>query len=966
MKSVRVANGFFSEGDYDRAVTHYKKCIDANPGLSIYYFNLALALKKLGHSAEASAYFHKVKILQQGLRRKDQRFCGLSYTDAYELLAKNPTRFHKRWYSQKYSKYLNGKEDPIAHYLRVGASFGLQPRSDFDANFYLKSNPDIGDYVNPLVHHLLFGRTEGRQINPYKAALKEVEILKNKLLTFGFTERPLQELEQLVEHSPNFATQALAARELALWRAREKTAEGYVKAVEYLNYARAVANLPSEFYEKLNTMELLCNYLSGRHAEGRAFYERLVDSGTVAPDTMLAWANYQITPEERCLIVNEVLQHYGIPLLKLLPDGEASPYDRLSAKDRLPQIEGSDHPTVSVLVAVYAGSETIKTTLRALQEQTWKNLEIIVIDDCSPDNTRTVVEQFAMHDSRIRLITMERNGGAYVARNAGLDVATGDYITIHDADDWSHPVKIETQVKYLEQHRDVVGCTSQQARAYSDLSFTRWTGSGHYIINNISSFMFRAVPMRERLGYWDTARFSADNELIRRMKAVFGRRAVVELQTGPLSFQRDSDTSIVADETLGINGFLFGARKEYFDAQKFFHERAKSLKYDGKTRRPAFPIPTIMRADRSELKDRLYFDVIIASEFRMDGGNVHSCVQEIRAAKRSGLTVGVFEMHRYDLGARTRGSMLPLVRAEIDGDRVRVLTFGEEVSCGVLVLRYPPILQERQRYLPKVHASSIRVVINQPPVSDYSDKGVKRYDIKRCAENLRYYFGRDAIWHPNGPMVREALETYHREDLRHIMLSPHNWDNIIHVPEWKRKPRNRGPSDKLRIGRHSRDSYVKWPSSRQAILRAYPDAEDVEVHILGGAKTPSEIVGYTPRNWSVYEFGSIDPKDFLAKIDVFIFFAHPDWVESFPRTVLEAMAVGVPVILPHSHKKLFGDNALYATPETAFDVAKQLYKNPNEYDFQVQKAWSYLERHYSYSMHYHRIVKAKRNLDEQL
>jgi hypothetical protein len=70
------------------------------------------------------------------------------------------------------------------------------------------------------------------------------------------------------------------------------------------------------------------------------------------------------------------------------------------------------------------------------------------------------------------------------------------------------------------------------------------------------------------------------------------------------------------------------------------------------------------------------------------------------------------------------------------------------------------------------------------------------------------------------------------------------------------------------------------------------------------------------------------------------------------------MAVGVPVILPESHRPLFGDRALYATPQTAMDVARRLYADPVEYAAQVSKAFDYLECHYGYSLQARRLQEA--------
>ena len=70
--------------------------------------------------------------------------------------------------------------------------------------------------------------------------------------------------------------------------------------------------------------------------------------------------------------------------------------------------------------------------------------------------------------------------------------------------------------------------------------------------------------------------------------------------------------------------------------------------------------------------------------------------------------------------------------------------------------------------------------------------------------------------------------------------------------------------------------------------------------MLGGAEVPVSILGFIPANWVVYPFGSLDVVDFLRSIDVFVYFHHPNWVESFGRVIAEAMASGLPTILPTS------------------------------------------------------------------
>nr|MBP6735913.1 glycosyltransferase [Paracoccaceae bacterium] len=847
---------------------------------------------------------------------------------------------------------------PAMHYLRYGAAMGRNPGKGFDTQFYLTTYPDAAESgLNPLLHYVLHGRDKGYATRKRQDDVRSwIGVIRNKLLSLGFTDKPLEELREILDINPDPVARTLAARELALWHMREKTEEGYRATLGYLAQARAQS--PAlDVRSKLATIELLCHYFLGDTAAGLAAYDRIALAGEVTPDALLARVNFETTAEGRIAWINQVLRHYGISPVALLPDEGQPFYDRLTSASVLPEV--TEGPKVTVLIAAYEAGDTLPTTLRSLQEQTWKNLEILVLDDCSPTpGTCEAAERFAATDPRIRLIRMEENGGAYVARNRGLDEATGEFVTIHDADDWSHPMKIETQVRFLMENAAVMGCTSQQARVYSDLSFCRWSGSGIFLFTNTSSFMFRREPIREQLGYWDTVRFAADNELVRRIMATWRADAVCHIPTGPLSFQRDSDTSIVADSVLGINGMSFGVRRHYLQAQQLHHRSGAGLRYGNDRKQRPFPAPLIMNTGRGGYPKDNHYPVIIASEFRLLGGNSHSNAQELISQKRAGIRSAIMQMYRYDVEKNLDRPIQPEVWNEVDGKTVDLLAYGEHATCDLLIVRYPPVLYRRNRFMPQVTPREIKVIINQPPMSDYTSQGIVRYELADCAENIRHYFGKDATWHPIGPLVRDALHEHHADTLHHINLSDEDWNNIIDIAGWHRGPRRRGPQDRLRIGRHSRDHEHKWPDTREDVLAAYPAADDVEVHVLGGASAPAALIGAVPGNWVVHEFGSRHPRDFLADIDVFVYFAHPDWVESFGRTIIEAMAVGVPVILPEIYRPLFGDAALYATTQTAVDMARKLHADSAAYDAQVARALESVRSRFSYETHLNRLAQS--------
>ncbi|MFM1879713.1 MAG: hypothetical protein RLZZ241_2579 [Bacteroidota bacterium] len=106
---------------------------------------------------------------------------------------------------------------------------------------------------------------------------------------------------------------------------------------------------------------------------------------------------------------------------------------------------------LSVVIPVYNAELYIKKCVDSITAQTYRNLEIILVNDGSKDSSLEVCHELAAADSRIRVLDQE-NGGSSVARNYGIDVATGTYITFVDADDFVEPQAYETMIRLLQEN----------------------------------------------------------------------------------------------------------------------------------------------------------------------------------------------------------------------------------------------------------------------------------------------------------------------------------------------------------------------------------------------------------------------------------------------------------------------------------------------------------------------------------
>lgn len=115
----------------------------------------------------------------------------------------------------------------------------------------------------------------------------------------------------------------------------------------------------------------------------------------------------------------------------------------------------SENPTVSVVVPTYNRAHLLGRTIHSVLNQTFKDFELIVVDDGSTDNTEEVVKSFA--DKRIHYIRQKENRGEAAARNMGIQIARGEYIASHDDDDVWLPQKLEKQIKAFERVSHTVG-----------------------------------------------------------------------------------------------------------------------------------------------------------------------------------------------------------------------------------------------------------------------------------------------------------------------------------------------------------------------------------------------------------------------------------------------------------------------------------------------------------------------------
>ncbi|MCD8519031.1 MAG: glycosyltransferase family 2 protein [Flavobacterium sp.] len=125
---------------------------------------------------------------------------------------------------------------------------------------------------------------------------------------------------------------------------------------------------------------------------------------------------------------------------------------------------------VSIITPSYNSAKFIAETIQSVQNQTYPNWEMIIVDDGSSDETETVVLSIIENDNRIQFHKLSQNSGPAVARNIGIEKASGDYMTFIDADDIWFPTFIENNIKTI-QETEIPFVFSSYKRANEQLEF---------------------------------------------------------------------------------------------------------------------------------------------------------------------------------------------------------------------------------------------------------------------------------------------------------------------------------------------------------------------------------------------------------------------------------------------------------------------------------------------------------------
>ncbi|WP_146339476.1 glycosyltransferase family 2 protein [Nesterenkonia sp. NBAIMH1] len=678
---------------------------------------------------------------------------------------------------------------------------------------------------------------------------------------------------------------------------------------EQHRYGRLLAEMLIELRRFDEVLDVLESYPTLR----RAYH------GYLRVDATNPWARGHSTSRP----IDRWLRGFNRPFTQtgLLPltisSGAGVPFNRLSATIPAEHII-TDGPLVTVIMTTFQPERAdALQSARSILNQTWQNLELLIVDDASPEAFRPVLDELERLDPRVRVLRLESNGGTYRARNTGIRQARGEYIAGQDADDFSHPQRIAQQVQQLENHPSIPGNQVYTLNMSEDLVRTR--RGYHPFIPSAPAVMYRAEILRAVGGYLP-ARKAADNELLRRISTYAG--TPVARIKDPLIFMRILPDSLSRADFRP--GWQHPARRAFWSAYKYWHQVAapEELALNGE----ASPIHVPTRFTQAPEEPSL-IDVLVIADWCEYGESQLTGIDEIHTLLEAGYRVGVQHQENAVHLAEHSRMLLPEIQQLINDGRITcVLDDETHHSIGTVLVRSPQLLQ----FMPHKPASftPARLIVTADSAPFEPGETWPGYLADDAAKHAEKHFGLRPTWIPGSARIRELLE--HEIPGQEIHAQP---AAATMNPEGFAGARRRRRGVRPVIGRWAGTGPEEWPRGASAIEQVLPTDGSVDIRLYGDPSSVLRTLGLArlPAHWLCFDPVEISRAAYTRMLDFYPHQPQKQPAGRYETPVLEAMAAGCIVILPPSFENLYGDAAVYAEPGETQQLIRDIWGDSQRY-----------------------------------
>jgi len=210
---------------------------------------------------------------------------------------------------------------------------------------------------------------------------------------------------------------------------------------------------------------------------------------------------------------------------------------------------------VSIVTPVYNAERFIAETIESVLAQTYGNWELLLVDDCSTDGSRAIIESYVEGDSRIKYISLAGNSGAAVARNTGINASSGRFIAFIDSDDQWNAQKLETQLKFMNEKK------------------APFTFTAYEMLNEQGELLGKIVNVPDSINYNQLLK----NTIIGCSTVMIDRNAIGDFQMPLVRKGQDTATWLMI---LRINGIVANGINEILTSYRIVEGSISSNKVD--------------------------------------------------------------------------------------------------------------------------------------------------------------------------------------------------------------------------------------------------------------------------------------------------------------------------------------------------------------------------------------------------
>lgn len=583
---------------------------------------------------------------------------------------------------------------------------------------------------------------------------------------------------------------------------------------------------------------------------------------------------------------NAPIESTGLSPVFLDHRDSSVPFNALKSEPAFPITE--EGPLVSVIMTSFKPDDaSLELAVRSILDQSWRNLELIVVDDASPGGPPNFIEKLAEVDCRVQIIVLPENRGTYYARNAGLEVAQGKYVTGQDSDDWSHPDRLSIQVRELQNNAGISGVVGQAIRSDDNLFRIKRGVSSQRMCE--VSLMFPIEPAREIGGYLES-RKGADSEFRMRLEQ-YTKKPVTRLDD-PIYLTRLSLGSLSRSDFRV--GWAHPNRRAFLNYMRHWHGNANSQRLKLPLDQSLISgLPPKFRSIQSSGRQ---YDCVFLSDWRHDGDATRSALAEISALQEHGMAVGIMQLNGAFPDHAPASKLLPDIQESINAGRLDLVIPDEEAKIRTLIVKSAELLQFAPSDGFENDVESLVVVANRAPSAWDGSEPI--YHPEECSYRAAELFGVEPIWVTQDAGVHRYLVQYSvRINLWQQVVPYVLPDMAQRVGYRERRPRY----DRPVIGRTANNIEAQWPRTAEAAAHLWPPQSDKTiVGIWGTSQCYVRRYGKKALSaqWDILTPRTSPLDTFLENLDYFIYYPDDEWPQESSYEALLALSRGATVVLP--------------------------------------------------------------------